>query len=299
MLAGRWILFPGTHACRHSLWQPPYARLAKTLDSFASPARSMKPLAMTCALAVACLHSKAQFEPHIAEGNLVACWKAGAIHSRAITSITQVRGNLRRPSQWSSKRWPWDGSVERGSQSNRRTKAVQGAMNRAPLECDSHTSDVPRQHLAASRLAGETKGFAKRTAPVAGKAARRTAPRRGRSTNGYGTWRRNEKRARRPFLNDLQTSLELYRSIFGAGNETFTRRVSRCFPNTFFAEVASEDLDYSLVFRLRQQDRPKSSTGVHRPALCTPDPHSSQRRQRRSRTGPPAPLLSVPAPLPR
>lgn len=104
MLAGRWILFPGTHACRHSLWQPPYARLAKTLDSFASPARSMKPLAMTCALAVACLHSKAQFEPHIAEGNLVACWKAGAIHSRAITSITQVRGNLRRPSQWSSKR---------------------------------------------------------------------------------------------------------------------------------------------------------------------------------------------------
>ncbi len=199
MLAGRWILFPGTHACRHSLWQPPYARLAKTLDSFASPARSMKPLAMTCALAVACLHSKAQFEPHIAEGNLVACWKAGAIHSRAITSITQVRGNLRRPSQWSPKRWPWDGSVERGSQSNRRTKAVQGAMNRAPLECDSHTSDVPRQHLAASRLAGETKGFAKRTAPVAGKAARRTAPRRGRSTNGYGTWRRNEKRARRPF----------------------------------------------------------------------------------------------------
>lgn len=96
-------------------------------------------------------------------------------------------------------------------------------MNRAPLECDSHTSDVPRQHLAASRLAGETKGFAKRTAPVAGKAARRTAPRRGRSTNGYGTWRRNEKRARRPFLNDLQTSLELYRSIFGAGNETRTR----------------------------------------------------------------------------
>ena len=73
-------------------------------STFASPARSMKPLAMTCALAVACLHSKAQFEPHIAEGNLVACWKAGAIHSRAITSITQVRGNLRRPSQWSSKR---------------------------------------------------------------------------------------------------------------------------------------------------------------------------------------------------
>ncbi|WBI20935.1 hypothetical protein PALA22_04194 [Pseudomonas aeruginosa] len=277
MLAGRWILFPGTHACRHSLWQPPYARLAKTLDSFASPARSMKPLAMTCALAVACLHSKAQFEPHIAEGNLVAYWKAGAIHSRAITSITQVRGNLRRPSQWSSKRWPWDGSVERGSQSNRRTKAVQGAMNRAPLECDSHTSDVPRQHLAASRLAGETKGFAKRTAPVAGKAARRTAPRRGRSTNGYGTWRRNEKRARRPFLNDLQTSLELYRSIFGAGNESCTRALSLCFPNTFSTVVISEELNYSLVFRPRQQS---SSNHFHQrprmihPPVVTPDASS-------------------------
>lgn len=151
------------------------------------------------------------------------------------------------------KRWPWDGSVERGSQSNRRTKAVQGAMNRAPLECDSHTSDVPRQHLAASRLAGETKGFAKRTAPVAGKAARRTAPRRGRSTNGYGTWRRNEKRARRPFLNDLQTSLELYRSIFGAGNETNTGALSLCFPMLLFATSSSEDLNSSLVFACRQR----------------------------------------------
>lgn len=228
MLAGRWILFPGTHACRHSLWQPPYARLAKTLDSFASPARSMKPLAMTCALAVACLHSKAQFEPHIAEGNLVACWKAGAIHSRAITSITQVRGNLRRPSQWSSKRCDTEalalGRLGRTWQPKQQAHEGGPRCNESsPLECDSHTSDVPRQHLAASRLAGETKGFAKRTAPVAGKAARRTAPRRGRSTNGYGTWRRNEKRARRPFLNDLQTSLELYRSIFGAGNETRTR----------------------------------------------------------------------------
>ncbi len=180
MLAGRWILFPGTHACRHSLWQPPYARLAKTLDSFASPARSMKPLAMTCALAVACLHSKAQFEPHIAEGNLVACWKAGAIHSRAITSITQVRGNLRRPSQWSSKRCDTEalalGRLGRTWQPKQQAHEGGPRCNESsPLECDSHTSDVPRQHLAASRLAGETKGFAKRTAPVAGKAARRTA----------------------------------------------------------------------------------------------------------------------------
>lgn len=182
------------------------------------------------------------------------------------------------------KRWPWDGSVERGSQSNRRTKAVQGAMNRAPLECDSHTSDVPRQHLAASRLAGETKGFAKRTAPVAGKAARRTAPRRGRSTNGYGTWRWNEKRARRPFLNDLQTSLELYRSIFGAGNETFTKTVSRCFPITFFAGLTSEDLNCSLIFHPRQQVRPETSSKVQGHLLSASSPHLVHRRLRWSRT---------------
>lgn len=140
----------------------------------------MKPLAMTCALAVACLHSKAQFEPHIAEGNLVACWKAGAIHSRAITSITQVRGNLRRPSQWSSKRCDTEalalGRLGRTWQPKQQAHEGGPRCNESsPLECDSHTSDVPRQHLAASRLAGETKGFAKRTAPVAGKAARRTA----------------------------------------------------------------------------------------------------------------------------
>ena len=77
--------------------------------------------------------------------------------------------------------------------------------------------------------------------------------------------------------------------VLGAGNETCTRRVSRCFPNSFFAEVLSEE----LVFRLRQQDRPKSSTGVHRPTLSTPDPHSSQRRQRRSRTGRLCPALGT------
>ncbi len=242
----------------------------------------MKPLAMTCALAVACLHSKAQFEPHIAEGNLVACWKAGAIHSRAITSITQVRGNLRRPSQWSSKRCDTEalalGRLGRTWQPKQQAHEGGPRCNESsPLECDSHTSDVPRQHLAASRLAGETKGFAKRTAPVAGKAARRTAPRRGRSTNGYGTWRRNEKRARRPFLNDLQTSLELYRSIFGAGNESCTRALSLCFPITFSTVVISEELNYSLVFRPRQQS---SSNHFHQrprmihPPVVTPDASS-------------------------
>lgn len=248
---------------------------------------------MTCALAVACLHSKAQFEPHIAEGNLVACWKAGAIHSRAITSITQVRGNLRQPSQWSSKRCDTEalalGRLGRTWQPKQQAHEGGPRCNESsPLECDSHTSDVPRQHLAASRLAGETKGFAKRTAPVAGKAARRTAPRRGRSTNGYGTWRRNEKRARRPFLNDLQTSLELYRSIFGAGDETGTRALNPCFPITFFAAVSSEGLNYSLVLRPRQQN---SSNNFHqRPRTAISSPDNRRRIHGYQRPAPATPL---------
>lgn len=222
-------------------------------------------------------------------GQLVACWKVGAIHSRAITSITQVRGNLRRPSQWSSKRCDTEalalGRLGRTWQPKQQAHEGGPRCNESsPLECDSHTSDVPRQHLAASRLAGETKGFAKRTAPVAGKAARRTAPRRGRSTNGYGTWRRNEKRARRPFLNDLQTSLELYRSIFGAGNETFTKTVSRCFPITFFAGLTSEDLNCSLIFHPRQQVRPETSSKVQGHLLSASSPHLVHRRLRWSRT---------------
>lgn len=87
-----------------------------------------------------------------------------------------------------------------------------------------------------------------------------------------------------PFFNDLQTSVDVYRSKSGAGNETCTRTVSRCFPITFFAEVASEDLNCSLVFRPRQQIRPKSSTDVHRAALSTPDPQSVHRRRRLPRT---------------
>lgn len=104
-------------------------------------------------------------------------------------------------------------------------------------------------------------------------------------------WRRNEKRALRPFLNALQTSLELYRSIFGAGDETCTRTVSRCFPNTFFVGLASEDLNCSLVFRPRQQIRPKSSTDVQRAALSTPDPRSVHRRRRLPRTHHPRPVV--------
>lgn len=77
----------------------------------------------------------------------------------------------------------------------------------------------------------------------------------------------------------------------GAGNETCTRTVSRCFPNTFFVGLASEDLNCSLVFRPRQQIRPKSSTDVQRAALSTPDPRSVHRRRRLPRTHHPRPVV--------
>lgn len=80
-------------------------------------------------------------------------------------------------------------------------------------------------------------------------------------------------------------------SISGAGNETCTRTVSRCFPNTFFVGLASEDLNCSLVFRPRQQIRPKSSTDVQRAALSTPDPRSVHRRRRLPRTHHPRPVV--------
>lgn len=66
-------------------------------------------------------------------------------------------------------------------------------------------------------------------------------------------------------------------SIFGAGNETLTRRVSRCFPNTFFAEVTSEDLNCSLVLRPRQRVRPKKSIDIQGRTLSAPDPHPTHR----------------------
>ncbi len=79
--------------------------------------------------------------------------------------------------------------------------------------------------------------------------------------------------------------------MLGAGNETCTRTVSRCFPNTFFVGLASEDLNCSLVFRPRQQIRPKSSTDVQRAALSTPDPRSVHRRRRLPRTHHPRPVV--------
>ena len=78
---------------------------------------------------------------------------------------------------------------------------------------------------------------------------------------------------------------------YGAGNETCTRTVSRCFPITFFVGLASEDLNCSLVFRPRQQIRPKSSTDVQRAALSTPDPRSVHRRRQLPRTHHPRPVV--------
>ncbi len=101
--------------------------------------------------------------------------------------------------------------------------------------------------------------------------------------------------ARDRFLSDdrrgHQIKREAWLPMSGAGDETCTRTVSRCFPNTFFVGLASEDLNCSLVFRPRQQIRPKSSTDVQRAALSTPDPRSVHRRRRLPRTHHPRPVV--------
>lgn len=117
--------------------------------------------------------------------------------------------------------------------------------------------------------------------------ARRCRAERGTEAECAGT----KKGPEGPFFDDLQTSSETCRSLFGAGNETCTRTVSRCFPITFFVGLASEDLNCSLVFRPRQQIRPKSSTDVQRAALSTPDPRSVHRRRQLPRTHHPRPVV--------
>lgn len=63
----------------------------------------------------------------------------------------------------------------------------------------------------------------------------------------------------------------------GAGNESCTRALSLCFPITFSTVVISEELNYSLVFRPRQQS---SSNHFHQrprmvhPPVITPDASS-------------------------
>ena len=65
--------------------------------------------------------------------------------------------------------------------------------------------------------------------------------------------------------------------LLGAGNESCTRALSLCFPITFSTVVISEELNYSLVFRPRQQS---SSNHFHQrprmihPPVVTPDASS-------------------------
>lgn len=100
----------------------------------------------------------------------------------------------------------------------------------------------------------------------------------------------SQKRKKGPKALFSSTQAETW-IMFGAGKETCTRTVSRCFPITFFVGLASEDLNCSLVFRPRQQIRPKSSTDVQRAALSTPDPRSVHRRRQLPRTHHPRPVV--------
>lgn len=144
---------------------------------------------------------------------------------------------------------------------------------------------------------------------------RTRAKRKSPDESGLLTWRRGpesnrSKRLCRPLHNRFATAPlcgfvcaviptanspnkkgSLASPLTGAGNETCTRTVSRCFPITFFVGLASEDLNCSLVFRPRQQIRPKSSTDVQRAALSTPDPRSVHRRRQLPRTHHPRPVV--------
>ena len=81
------------------------------------------------------------------------------------------------------------------------------------------------------------------------------------------------------------------RSESGAGNETGTRALNPCFPITFSAAVSSEGLNYSLVFRPRQQS---SSNNFHqRPRTAIPSPDKGSRTHGDHRPAP-ATLLARP-----
>lgn len=97
-----------------------------------------------------------------------------------------------------------------------------------------------------------------------------------------------KKDAEASFFNDLQTSKEPCKSIFGAGNESCTRALSLCFPINFSAVVSSEGLNSSLVFFPRQQS---SSTNFHqRPRTAIPFSRHGRRTRRYQRPTTAAPL---------
>ncbi|HFQ7404774.1 TPA: hypothetical protein ACHSXF_001294, partial [Pseudomonas aeruginosa] len=86
----------------------------------------------------------------------------------------------------------------------------------------------------------------------------------------------SQKRKKGPKALFSSTQAETW-IMFGAGNESCTRALSLCFPITFSTVVISEELNYSLVFRPRQQS---SSNHFHQrprmihPPVVTPDASS-------------------------
>ena len=95
----------------------------------------------------------------------------------------------------------------------------------------------------------------------------------------------HKKRSRSSFfLRSMALSGTPWTLFLGAGKETFTKTVSRCFPITFFAGLTSEDLNCSLIFHPRQQVRPETSSKVQGHLLSASSPHLVHRRLRWSRT---------------
>ena len=104
-----------------------------------------------------------------------------------------------------------------------------------------------------------------------------------RNRSGISAQARPPRRTRQRLLPRKKGSLS-FPCKCGAGNETFTKTVSRCFPITFFAGLTSEDLNCSLIFHPRQQVRPETSSKVQGHLLSASSPHLVHRRLRWSRT---------------
>lgn len=79
---------------------------------------------------------------------------------------------------------------------------------------------------------------------------------------------KRKKRAEALFSTMCRLCTAVCTFTYGAGNESCTRALSLCFPITFSTVLISEELNYSLVFRPRQQS---SSSGIHqRPRTFQP-----------------------------